>query len=68
MKKMKNNPVLNYLVGSWDELKKVHWPTRNEVLNHTIIVLVSSAIAIAVTSGIDYGLTYIIQYVVERRG
>jgi len=65
---MKNNPVSNYLIGAWNELKKVNWPTRAEVANHTIVVLVASIVAIAITSAIDYGLTYTIQYIVERKG
>lgn len=64
---MKNNIVFKYFTGSFDELKRVSWPTRKEVLNHTIIVLVSSAIAVIITAAIDYGLTYIIQYLVENK-
>ena len=68
MSKLKNNFIVNYLVGSWSEIKKVSWPKNSDVLNHTIIVLISCAIAVAVTSAIDYGLTYMVQYIVERRG
>ena len=64
---MKNNIVFKYLLGSFDELKRVSWPTKKEVLNHTVIVLVSSAIAIMLTAAIDYGLTYIIQYLIENK-
>lgn len=65
---MKNNKIINYFVGSWNELKKVSWPTRKMVMNHTVIVIVSVAIAIVITGAIDYGLTYVVQYVVENRG
>lgn len=65
---MKNNIIINYLSGAWDELKKVSWPSKKEVVNHTIVVIISCAIAIAVVAVIDLGLTYVIQYVVERRG
>lgn len=68
MSKLKNNFLTNYLVGSWSELKKVSWPKTSEVINHTVIVLISCAVAIAITSAIDYGLTYLVQYIVERRG
>ena len=64
---MKNNAIFKYFTGSWEELKRVHWPTQKEVLNHTVIVLVSSVIAIVVTSAIDYGLTYVVQYLVENK-
>lgn len=36
------------------ELKKVAWPTRSEVVNYTIVVLVATAFLIAVTFGFDY--------------
>ncbi|MCL5410345.1 MAG: preprotein translocase subunit SecE [Patescibacteria group bacterium] len=65
---MKNNIIINYFVSSWTELKKVNWPTRKEVLNHTVIVLVSATIAIAITGAVDYGLTYLVQYLVQTRG
>lgn len=65
---MTNNAVFNYLSGAWSELKKVNWPTKQEVANHTIVVLISSIVAIAITAAIDYGLTYTIQYIVERKG
>lgn len=68
MSKLKNNFITNYLVSSWSEIKKVSWPKRSEVLNHTIIVLISCTIAIAITTAIDYGLTYVVQYIVEKRG
>ncbi|MDO8443920.1 MAG: preprotein translocase subunit SecE [bacterium] len=61
------NSISNYFRGVVSELKKVTWPTRQQVINHTIIVLVSAIIAIAVTSLIDYGLTYLVQYLVQNR-
>ena len=62
------NPILSYLKGVWSELKKVSWPTRQEVINHTVIVVVSIALAIAITSAIDYGLTTLVQYLVTNKG
>ena len=37
--------IRNYLTESWSELKKVAWPTRQMVINLTVIVL---AVSIAV--------------------
>lgn len=65
---MKNNFIVNYFVGSWNELKRVSWPTRKEVIDHTIVVLVSMVAAIAITSAIDYSLTALVQYFVTRQG
>lgn len=65
---MKNNKIIKYFVGSWEELKKVSWPSKQEVFNHTIIVLVSAVVAVLITSVIDLGLTYLVQYLVEHKG
>ena len=64
---MKNNVIFKYFTGSWEELKRVSWPTQKEVMNHTIVVLISAICAIIITSAIDYGLTYVVQYLVENK-
>ncbi len=64
---MKNNIIYNYFSGVWLELKKVSWPTRKEVINHTIIVIVSAAIATAITAALDFGLSKLIQFLVENK-
>ena len=64
---MKNNIIFNYFQGVWSELKKVSWPTRNEVINHTIIVIVSAAIATLITAALDYSLSQLIQYLVQNK-
>ncbi|MEI6498593.1 MAG: preprotein translocase subunit SecE [bacterium] len=64
---MKNNLIFNYLAGVWLELKKVNWPTRKEVINHTIIVIVSAALATMIAALLDYGLTRLIEFIVENK-
>ena len=39
----KDNRIVRYFRQTWAELKKVHWPTRREATNLTIIVLVVTA-------------------------
>jgi preprotein translocase subunit SecE len=36
------------------ELRKVAWPTRKEVINYSIIVLIAIALLTAIISGLDY--------------
>jgi preprotein translocase subunit SecE len=36
------------------ELRKVIWPTRNELLTYTAVVVVFVAIMLAIVSGLDY--------------
>ncbi len=37
---MRVQGIRQYLLESWSELKKVAWPTRQTVINLTIIVLI----------------------------
>ncbi|MEA3249537.1 MAG: preprotein translocase subunit SecE [Patescibacteria group bacterium] len=42
-----NNPLVNYVRNSKDELKKVTWPTRQRVIRDTsIVVAISLGMAI----------------------
>ncbi|MBU0625611.1 preprotein translocase subunit SecE [Patescibacteria group bacterium] len=34
-----NNPLTNYIRNSREELKKVSWPTRKQVIRDTMIVV-----------------------------
>jgi preprotein translocase subunit SecE len=36
------------------ELRKVAWPTRKEVINYSIIVLIAIALLTAIIAGLDY--------------
>ena len=52
-----------YLQESWSELKKVAWPTRDQVRNLTVLVfIVSAAIGIFIAFW-DYIFTLVIQLV-----
>jgi len=42
--------IKNYFVESFQELKRVVWPTRSQTINHTLIVIFFS-IAVAVFLG-----------------
>jgi preprotein translocase SecE subunit len=35
----------NFVFESWAELKKVEWPTQNQVIQGTVVVLVACTIA-----------------------
>jgi preprotein translocase subunit SecE len=38
-KESKKNPLINYFQESYEELKKVTWPTRNQAIKLTFIVI-----------------------------
>ena len=57
--------VKEYFGGVFSELKKVTWPTNKEIFNHTIIVIVSSVIVMLIIAALDFGLSYIIEYIIS---
>jgi len=59
--------VLKYFKSVWGELKKVSWPSRTTIINHTVIVLVSSVAAMAVVAAIDFGLSKAVEYFVSLK-
>lgn len=52
------NPIINYVKESIEELKRVVWPSRQEAVQHTLLVLgISAAVAIFL-GAVDYILNY----------
>ncbi len=47
-----------YVTESWAELRKVAWPTRRQVVNLTLIVIVVSAVVGAYIAIIDLLLLF----------
>lgn len=56
MKKVYTSTI-KFFTGVKQELQKVTWPSKKTVLNHTLIVIVSSAIVMLIVSAVDLGLT-----------
>ncbi len=48
------------------ELRKVTWPTREETLNLTLVVIVVSVIVGAFLGGIDMGFNWLINHTLLR--
>lgn len=60
----KFNPIIAYFVGSVEELRKVVWPTKEQVVQMTIITLVF-CLAFSVFLGLlDYGFNVGIQQLI----
>ena len=51
---MNDNPVVRYLRETRAELSKVTWPSRQDALNLTLIVLVTVLVSSLVFGGFDY--------------
>jgi len=48
-----------------DELKKVKWPTRIEIIRLTVSVLVISAVVGVFLGGIDFVLTKVMEVIIK---
>ena len=52
--KRKRTPPRQFLKEVRQELKKVNWPTRQELIAYTIVVLVSVVVLTSLVFGLDY--------------
>ena len=50
-----------YFRGVWDELRKVVWPTRDELWRMTGVVVVTVILFSALIGGADFGLSYAVK-------
>jgi preprotein translocase subunit SecE len=55
------NSIGSFFVSVREEVNKISWPTRQQTIQISAIVIVSTIIAGIYISVIDYGLNYIIQ-------
>ncbi len=61
---MATTPVI-FLKETRDELKKVVWPTRNEVIRLTGVVIIVSLIVGIYLGGLDYILTNLLTLIIK---
>lgn len=59
-------PITNFLSEIRMELAKVTWPTRNETIKLTLIVIAVSAIIGAYVGGLDFLYTKILSLVLTK--
>jgi len=50
------NPLISYIKESKEELKKVTWPSRQQVIRDTLVVIGISAVIAVFFGAIDTGL------------
>ena len=61
---MKKYKLLTEIEESYNELvHKVSWPTRNELVNSTIVVMVASIIAALVIWLVDFLLSHVMDFI-----
>jgi len=56
-----SNKLTNYLRESYQELKKVVWPTKQETINHTLLVIGISLGAAVFLGALDFLFTWILE-------
>ena len=56
---------IEFFKESWQELKKVHWPSRKETYAATAVVIILVLIMVGYLALIDYALTRLIEAVVR---
>ena len=56
--------LINYLIGSWQELKLVTWPSRRESWRLTFAVLIFAIVFGALVASLDFGLNHLFKTVI----
>lgn len=67
-KKKRKNPIVKWFREMKSELKKVVWPTRKQITNNTLIVLVIVAISSVVVWAVDQMGAYIVDALIQLGG
>lgn len=58
--------IKKFLKGSWSELKKVHWPGRQQLIAYTGVVLVSVTFVALLIFAIDSILGKLLQFIIPK--
>jgi len=59
------NRLIKYLKESFQELKKVNWPTKEETINKTIGVLFLATVVALVFTFVDYLFIQLIRFIIK---
>jgi preprotein translocase subunit SecE len=57
--------LTEFFQESWQELKKVHWPSRKETYAATLVVIIVVVLISVYLAVVDLGLTKAIQAIVD---
>lgn len=58
--------IKKFFKGAWAELKKVHWPSRQELINYTLVVLVTVIIISAIIFAVDSLLSKVLDIIIPK--
>lgn len=51
--------VVQYFQGAYQEFRRVTWPNREQIVQYTILVLITIVVAAAILTAFDYVLQQI---------
>jgi preprotein translocase subunit SecE len=57
--------ITEFFKESWQELKKVHWPSRKETYAATLVVIIVVVLISIFLAVVDLGLTKAIQAIID---
>jgi preprotein translocase subunit SecE len=60
------NKLAQYFQDSWAEIKKVVWPTKDQAIKHTLLVIGFSLAVAAFLGAVDFILTKILELVITK--
>jgi preprotein translocase subunit SecE len=60
--------IRRYVEESYSELKKVTWPTREQVRNLTVLVFAISATVGIFIAAVDFGFTEVVRFLNDVTG
>jgi preprotein translocase subunit SecE len=55
-----------FFKGSFQELKKVKWPTREEMVNYTLVVVITVALLTTFFFIIDLGISELVRLITKK--
>lgn len=60
--------IFNFLKEVREELNKVAWPTREQTIRYTVLVIVIAVVTGLFLGGLDYILTVLTAFILENYG
>lgn len=60
--------IINFLKEVKEEMAKVAWPTREQTIRYTVLVIVIAVVTGLFLGGLDYILTVLTAFILENYG
>ncbi|WP_028307180.1 preprotein translocase subunit SecE [Desulfitibacter alkalitolerans] len=55
--------IVKFFKGVWSELKKVHWPTKKEIVTYTSVVLAAVAMVAVLIWVVDSVFSFLLSFI-----